>query len=286
MSGPRRLYSVLTGTNAQAAGMIRPPDPAFDLGLPLRVGRYSTAKATQILLHSYGRDVWIFFDSTYASGGSWRWPVPADLTVVPNNWDPHADTPYHRDYTDTGFPDRSWPGVTWDPIHLDDLGKDSFMRQRYGTVAGAGALRDHITRGAAEMWRITDTVLIVKLTDGPHGQRYHQLTRWVESAIDVPPCGVLVSTRARPSPRRKGEVPRVPPNNSAIWLVFRRDGQDGRYPDFIRLYERQEASRLAEQRRARRCAICDSPIGDRRGDAATCSGACRQRASRQRRAAS
>jgi hypothetical protein len=263
--------------------IIRPPDPVFDRGLPPRVGRYSSAKATQIALHCYGRDVSTVLDLTYAHGGCWRWPVPADLTVVPNNWDPSASTPYHHDYTENGFADRSWPGVVWDPIHLGDLGKDSFMRQRYGTVAGAAAHRDHLVRGAAESWRITDVVLIVKLTDGLHGGRLQQLTRWVEEAIGAQPCGDLTATRARPSPRPPGEIPRVPPNNSAVWLVFRRDGQDGRYPDFISLYERQEASRIAALAAQRRCLICDNPIGNRRGDAATCSDACRQRARRQRR---
>jgi hypothetical protein len=257
--------------------VIRPPDPLFDRGLPPRTGRYSSAMATRILLHCYGRDVSEIIDLTYAAGGCWKWPVPSDLTVVPNNWDLRAIASYHRDYTDNGFPDRSWAGVVWDPIHLADLGTDSFMRQRYGTVAGAGALRDHITRGAAESWRITDVVLIVKLTDGPHGGRLQQLTRWVEAAIGSQPCGVLTSTRTQPSPRRVGEIPRVPPNNSAEWLVFRRDGQDGRYPDFVKLYERQEVSRLAAVVRKRRCAICDGPIGDRRPDAVTCSDRCRQR---------
>jgi hypothetical protein len=240
--------------------------------------------ATRILLHCYARDVPAFVDLTFAAGGCWRWPVPADLTVVSNNWDPRADTAYHRDYTDNGFADRAWPGVVWDPIHLDDLGKDSFMRQRYGTVAGNGALRDHITRGAAESWRITDTVLIVKLTDGPHGGRLQQLTRWVEEAIGVQPCGELTTFRARPSPRRAGEIPRVPPNNSAVWLVFRRDSRQGSYPDFIKLYERQEASRVASIADVRRCAICDTSLGDRRPDAVTCSDLCRKQ--RQRRKAS
>ena len=167
---------------------------------------------------------------------------------------------------------------------MGDLGADSFMRRRDGTVAGAGALRDHLTRGAAESWRITDVVLMVKLTDGPHGGRLQQLTRWVESAIDVPPCGELISTRARPSPRPKGEVARVPPNNSAVWLIFRRDGQDGRYPEFVERYERQQVSQIASLESARRCPMCDSLLSDRRRDAATCSDRCRQAAHRRGRA--
>src|SRR5262245_7009871 len=115
-SGGRGLMAVTAthGAGIQsvtATHVIRPPDPAFDRGLPPRVGRYSSALATRILLHCYGRDVSTVLDLTYAAGGCWRWPVPADLTVVPNNWDPRADTPYHRDYTDNGFADRSWPGV-------------------------------------------------------------------------------------------------------------------------------------------------------------------------------
>jgi hypothetical protein len=107
------------------------------------------------------------------------------------------------------------------------------------------------------------------------------MTSWAAEALGVWPVYVM-HTIGKPSPRRKGEIPRVPRNNGADWLAFRKG--DNRYPDFITAYERQQASRIASLTRARRCAICDAPIGDRRGDAATCSDRCRQAAHRRRRA--
>jgi predicted nucleic acid-binding Zn ribbon protein len=47
--------------------------------------------------------------------------------------------------------------------------------------------------------------------------------------------------------------------------------------------EHQQASQIASLREHRRCAICDTPIGDRRPTAVTCSDRCRKAMSVQRR---
>jgi len=137
-----------------------------------------------------------------------------------------------------------------------------------------------IEAGALEAWRLARVGIVVKLADAPNGGAYLPATSWATETLGVWPVYVLHAI-GKPSPRPAGEIARVPRNNGSDWLVFRKDGK--RYPDFIKQYEHQEASRLAGLAAFKRCLMCDSPMGDRRSDAATCSGACRQRACRGRR---
>src|SRR5215208_2245233 len=137
------------------------------------------------------------------------------------------------------------------------------MARRYGTVRSTAAFRAMIEAGARETWRISRVGIIVKLADFPNGGAYLPLTSWAYEALGVMPCYVM-HTVGRPTPRPRGEIPRVPRSNGADWLVFRTDGH--RYPDFVRLYERQQASRIATVGSRRDCDICNSPLGDRRSD--------------------
>lgn len=263
-----------------ARPQLRPPDPAFGSGLPPRTGRYSSAQAMRLLAHCYFRDCWSALDLTFGSGLFWKSPVPPGLTITTNNLDPSSRADLHLDFTDTGLPDGSYDLAVYDPPHLADLGAASFMRARFGTARSEG-FRAMIEGGALEAWRIARVGILVKLADGPHGGRYQQLTRWVEGVIPVPPVFELHAI-GRPTPRSAGEISRVPRGNDASWLVFRRDGHGGRYPDFIRQDERQAALQVARERLAKRCVMCNAAIGDRRRDVTTCSPACRQRAYRER----
>jgi hypothetical protein len=162
------------------------------------------------------------------------------------------------------------------------------MRARYGTTSTRAALRRDIEAGAAEMLRISRVGFIAKLTDSPNGGAFLPLSLWVckvLGSLGLAPC-YSMHTYSTPTPRPPGETAVLPRSSGATWLVFRRDGQgqDGaaRYPDFDALYRRQQASHFAALRAARRCAMCDTPIAERRRDAATCSDACRQRAHRRR----
>jgi hypothetical protein len=261
--------------------LIRPPDPVLGGDTGLRIGTYSSAEATRILLHCFFRDAHTAVDLTYGAGRFWKAPHPPGLMLTSNNIDPNAPTDLHVDFTATGLPDRSYDAVIWDPPHLPHLAPTSFMAQRYGTVRSSAAFQTMIEDGAREAWRIARVGIIVKLTDFPNGGEYLPLTSWAYEALGVRPCYVM-HTVGRPSPRPKGEIGRVPRNNGADWLVFRRDGN--RYPDFISLYERQETtlSRVARLVSARRCASCDTALTNRRRDAVTCSDACRQRARRRK----
>lgn len=153
------------------------------------------------------------------------------------------------------------------------------MAKRYGTIRSTVGFKTMIEAAVAEAWRIASVGIIVKLADFPNGGAYLPLTSWATEALGALPVYVM-HTEGRPSPRPKGEIGRVPRNNGADWLVFRKDGN--RYPDFIKAYERQQASRITDLNGARRCAVCDMSLGNRRRDAVTCSDSCRQRAHRRR----
>lgn len=233
----------------------------------------------RLLAHCYFRDAHTALDLTFGAGVFWKGSRPPGLDVVGNNPDPTSRAELHLDFTSTGLEDGAFDLVVYDPPHLEDLGEATFMRARYGTASGDG-FRTMVEGGVAEAWRLARVGVVVKLVDGPHGGRYRQLTRWAERIIPEPPIFEL-HTIGRPTPRPAGEVSRVPRGNDATWLVFRRDGQDGRYPDFIRQYERQ----MSRMGLGPKCSMCDSQMPDgRRSIAKTCSDACRQRSSRQRRA--
>jgi len=257
---------------------IRPPDPKLGTDTGLRIGRYSSAEAVRLLLHCFFRDAHTAVDLTYGAGQFWKPPYPPQLTLTTNSIDPNAPTDLHVDFTATELPEAAYGVAIYDPPHLPHLAPTSFMARRYGTVRSTTGFRSMIEAGALEAWRISSVGVIVKLADYPNGGAYLPLTSWATEALGVAPCYVM-HTISRPSPRPRDEVGRVPRNNGADWLVFRKDGS--RYPDFIKAYERQQASRIAMLPSARRCAICDTPIDDRRSDATTCSDCCRQVAHRR-----
>jgi hypothetical protein len=258
---------------------IRPRDPLLGGDTGLRIGRYRSDEAVRVLLHCFFRDSHNVIDLTYGAGRFWRPPHPPGIALTRNNLDPNAEVDLHVDFRSTGLADDAFDVSILDPPHLPHLGDRAFMRARYGTVRSTAGFRALIEDGVREAWRISRVGIICKLADAPNGGAYLALTSWAVEALGVEPVYVM-HTIGRPSPRPKGEVARVPRNNGSDWLVFRKGGH--RYPDFIRLFERQQASRLAEQKAARRCAICDAPIGDRRRDAATCSDLCRKQRQRKK----
>jgi hypothetical protein len=265
-----------------ARRLIRPPDPKLDGETGLRIGRYASAQAVRILLHCLFRDASTAVDLTFGAGRFWKPPPPPGLTIVTNNIDPEAETDLHVDFTATGFPDDAYDVGIWDPSHLPHLAPTSFMARRYGTVRSTVGFQTMIEDGVREAWRISRVGILVKLADFPNGGAYLPLTSWAYQTLGAE-VGYVMHTVGHPTPRPVGEVSRMPRNNGADWLVFRKDGN--RYPDFVKLYERQEVSRLAALAAARRCPMCDIPIGGKRSVAATCSPRCRKRAERRRRLA-
>jgi hypothetical protein len=260
-----------------APATIRPPDPAI-VGTTMAYMPIGSAEAVRRLAHLAFRDCSTALDLTYAHGRFWRDPLPPGLTVTSNNLDPKSSADLHLDFTATGLPDGAYDLAVYDPPHLADLGADSIMGRRFGTVKGTPGLHLMVTAGAREAWRIARVGILVKLADHSHGSRFLALTQWVYDELGA---DVYFSAHTTRPPLASHRRQRVPLNNGADWLIFRKDG--GTHRDFDRLYERQQMSRIANLADARRCPMCDTPLSDRRRDAATCSDACRKQ--RQRRKA-
>lgn len=259
--------------------LIRPPDPAI-VGKTLTYGPYDSAEATRRYVHLAFRDAHTAIDLTFAHGGFWKRPYPPCLAITTSNIDPSSAAEYHFDFTATGLPDGAYDLAVYDPPHLADLGEDSIMGRRFGTVKGTHGLELLVTAGVLEAWRIARIGVLVKLADTSHGGEFLQLSRWAVDNLGVEPYFVAHTTRPPVGDGRR-KVQRVPWNNGAVYLLFRWDY--GKHHDFDRLYERQEALQLAHLNDHRRCSMCNAPIGALRSDRATCSSPCRQKAYRQRR---
>jgi hypothetical protein len=262
---------------------IRPPDPSIIVSEMVRLGRYTSAQASRLILHCFFRDAQTALDLTYGAGRFWKLPMPPGLALTSNNLDPSSHADLHLDFTATGLPDEAYDVAIWDPPHLPHLGDTSFMARRYGTIRSTAGLQTMIEAGVLEAWRIARVGIIVKLADSPNGGAYLPLTSWATEALGVWPVYVM-HTIGRPSPRPRGEIARVPRNNGADWLVFRKGGR--RYPDFVKLYERQQALHIALPEQLPCCASCNAPLEGKRADAVACSPACRQKLYRQRSRAS
>jgi hypothetical protein len=259
--------------------LIRPPDPAIR-DETLRYAPYGTAEAVRRFIDLAFRDCHTAIDLTHARGGFWQRPYPPGLTIVTNNLDPSTSADLHLDFRATGLPDDAYDLAVIDPPHLADLSPDSIMGPRFGTVKGTPGLDLLVRAGVREALRIARIGILVKLADTSHGGLFLQLSQWVYEELGVAPYFVAHTYRPRPLRDGKWRVQRVPRNNGAVWLLFRKDG--GRHRDFDRLYELHQRSRLASVPEQRHCQMCDAPLGGRRRDATTCSNRCRKRAERQR----
>lgn len=216
--------------------MIRPPDPAIR-GTTQRYMPIGSAEAVRRLVHLVFRDAHSALDLTYAAGRFWSDPLPPALHLTSSNLDPASAADLHLDFTATGLPDGAYDLVVYDPPHIADGGASSIMATRYGTVRGMPALRELVEAGAREAWRLSRVGILVKVADHAHQGEFHQLTDWIKAAV---PARLYVDLHTiRPGYLRDGKhrVERVPRNNGATYLAFRRDGH--RHRDFDRLYERQ-----------------------------------------------
>lgn len=215
---------------------IRQADP-YIVGTTLTYAPYGSAEACRRLVHLAFRDAHTALDLTYAASRFWRDPLPPGLTVTSNNRDPEAATDLHLDFTATGLPDGAYDLIVYDPPHVADAGSDSIMGRRFGTVRGVEGLRQLIEAGAREAWRVASVGVLVKVADHSHQGEHLALSDWVKAAVPMQPYTVLHTYR--PSYLRDGKhrVERVPRNNGATYLAFRKDGH--RHRDFDRLYTRQ-----------------------------------------------
>jgi hypothetical protein len=218
--------------------MIRPSDPAVR-GTTTTFMPITSAEAVRRLVHLAFRDAHTALDLTYAHGTFWDDPLPPGLTLSSNDVDPASRADLHVDFTATGLPDGAYDLVVYDPPHLADGGRTGIMAVRFGTIRGVSALRALIEAGAWEAWRLASVGVLVKVADHAHQGEHQALTDWIKAAIPMQPYTVLHTIRPGFLRDGKHRSIRVPRNNGATWLVFRKRGH--RHLDFDRRYARQEA---------------------------------------------
>jgi hypothetical protein len=217
---------------------LRPPDPAIR-GTTMSYMPIRSHEAVRRLIHLVFRDAHTALDLTAGQTDAfWRDPLPPGLRVVTNNPDSSSRTQLHLDFTATGLEAGAYDLVVYDPPHLADGGKASIMATRYGTVRGTAALRNLIVAGALEGWRVAAVGLLVKLADHAHGGEHHLLADWVKAVIPMRPYTVMHTFKTVSLEDRKWKAERVPRNNGAVYLAFRKDGH--RHRDFDRQYARQQ----------------------------------------------
>lgn len=264
---------------------IRPPDPAVS-GTTLSYMPIGSSEACRRLLHLAFRDAHSALDLTFAAGRFWRDPLPPELVVTSNDWNPAAATDLHVDFRATGLEAGSFDLVVYDPPHVADGGASGIMTRRYGSIRTTSALRDLIVAGAVEAWRLSSVGIVVKVTEHHHGGRFLNESAWIESAIPSPLYTKLSTVRSSAVQAGRWRAERVPRSNGAVYLVFRRDG--GAHVDFDALYRRQVMKRCESKSvqglRPERCSQCFAPLDQStaRRWRRTCSPACRLRAFRAR----
>jgi hypothetical protein len=193
------------------------------------------------------RDAWTVLDLTVGDGGFWRDPLPPGIMLTTNDLDPAIKADLHLDYRATGLPEGFRDVVVYDPPHTSDNGKNGHFRDRYGGMAkGNAALVEDVVAGALEAWRLAEVAIVVKVIDASHGGEWVSLADAVKTAIPTRLYFELVTVRPKGIPDPKRRRHRVPENNGAIYLVFRKDSH--RHRDFDTAYGRQEGSRLAAMR--------------------------------------
>jgi hypothetical protein len=215
---------------------VRPPDPAV-VGTTMRYMQIGSAEAVRRLVDLAFRDAHTALDLTYAHRGFWADPLPPGLVVTGNDIDPESTADLHVDFRSTGLPDSAYDLVIFDPPHVADGGKAGIMARRYGTVRGTAALRALIEAGCHEAWRVAAIGVLIKVADHSHQGEEQALSEWVKAAIGARVYTLLHSFRPGYLRDGKHRVERVPRNNGATWLAFRKDGH--RHLNFDRLYERQ-----------------------------------------------
>jgi hypothetical protein len=151
-------------------------------------------------------------DLTPGNGCFFSEHVPIHLTMTVS---PH-------DFTALPYTDHAFDAAFFDPPHLGDLGVNSIMRARYGTLNGS-QVKQLIQSGVAEAWRITRVGLVIKVTEHCHGQRFQAESIWVESVLGEPYERLHVVRRNYAGARSHPQLSAY--SNGATFLVYRRGDQ-------------------------------------------------------------
>jgi hypothetical protein len=269
----QRVPALVTATLAPITH-IRDTAPQDYLFSAMKV---SPAQVIAELLRICFPDARTALDMTYGKGNFWDGTAHVD--GIGMDRDPARARDVVGDYRAAPFADDAVDVAIFDPQFLSDGGKKSIMRAQYTDHGSVDVAHEDIARGCLEAWRVARLGIIVKVQDHHHQQRFTRMTRWVEDAVPMPIYDELMA----PNEQEKVIDPkwRQPQLSTyrchSTYLVFRKDG-----PVHKRRAPSPELSRLMA---GPRCHICDSQIGDRRADAATCSDRCRQQLRRHRRPA-
>jgi len=196
--------------------------------------------AVRWCLHLGFRDAVSVIDMTYGGRRCWSEPLPPGIVLTTNDIDPARGADFRLDYRATGLPDRFCDLALFDPPHTGDNGKNGHFGRRYGgTAKGNAAVIEDVVAGAIEAWRVASVGIIVKIIDSSHGSEWISLADAVKAAIPMRLYFELVTVKRTGIPDPKHRAHRVPGNNGAIYLLFRRDGHKHR--DFDKLYRQQQA---------------------------------------------
>ncbi len=81
------------------------------------------------------------------------------------NWNCEPDM--IADFRDLPFEDKKFKHIVWDPPHLVNLGEESIMKKKYGSLSSE-SWKEDLKKGFIELWRVLDDygTLIFKWSEG------------------------------------------------------------------------------------------------------------------------
>ena len=143
--------------------------------------------------------------------------------------DPSVHPNVVGDNTSMPFADESWDVIVYDPPHTGDQGKSKFARV-YGTgvaVERTGGLAHTYPAFLGEARRVLlpEGLLLVKLADCTHANRFHFATAEFDSAakkygFELQGCHMLPRKSVIIDPKWKKA--RHPRQNHATWMAFKK----------------------------------------------------------------
>lgn len=75
--------------------------------------------------------------------------------ICPERPEFHVAPDMIADFTDLPFADRQFKLIAWDPPHILDLGANSIMCKKFGTLQ-SDSWRSVLRKGFNELWRVLD----------------------------------------------------------------------------------------------------------------------------------
>jgi hypothetical protein len=178
------------------------------LGVTAPTNAHVIAKVRR--LHAF-RDARTALDLSPGERCFWSELVPTGLEV----------TFSQHDFTSTPYADLSFDLTLLDPPHLAGLGRNSYMRPRYGTYSSK-QLPGVVRAGAREAWRLARIGAVVKVCDHVNSAHFKRETGWVIDAIGLEPFDTVHVLHAPVGSARWPDEPLSARNNGSTLLLFKR----------------------------------------------------------------